>query len=217
MKVSVTEGRKEDIPDADAYALVDILRSTSTIPIILKNGAREIIPIFRLSTARAMKKKNPEYIAIGERYGFKIPQFDYGNSPNDVQDANFDGKTILFTSTNCTRVLEKLRDKPNVFISSFVNFSATLQKISKFENIGIVMSGRPDGSADEDQIFALFLEETLKGKDVDADAFIKMTKRSNGARRLKMIGYGRDIAPATAIDSVKFPVVYEDGKIFRMK
>lgn len=176
-----------------------------------------VVPVFRLNTARAMMKKNPDFIAVGERYGFKIPQFDYGNSPADILKHSFEGKSILFTSTNCTRVLERMRDRDNIFVTSFVNFTATYERLIGFDDIAIVMSGRPDGSADEDQIFSLFLEQKLKGKDVEPASFIQMARKSNGARRLKLIGYGRDVIPATTLDTVRSAAVYQDDSIVTAK
>lgn len=217
LKISIVEGRKDTIPHAEAYALIDIFRSTSTIPLLLRNGASMVVPVFRLNTARAMMKKDPDFIAVGERYGFKIPQFDYGNSPADILKHSFEGKPILFTSTNCTRVLERMRDRDKIFITSFVNFTATYERLIEFDDIALVMSGRPDGSADEDQIFSLFLEQKLKGKDIDPTSFIQMARKSNGARRLKLIGYGRDVIPATTMDTVSFAAVYQDGRIVTAK
>ena len=217
MKISIVEGRKDIIPHAEAYALIDIFRSTSTIPLLLRNGASKVIPVFRLNTARAMMKRNPDFIAVGERYGFKIPQFDYGNSPADILKHSFEGKSILFTSTNCTRVLERMRERDNIFVTSFVNFTATYEHLIGFDDIAIVMSGRPDGSADEDQIFALFLEQKLKGKDVEPASFIEMARKSNGARRLKLIGYGRDVIPATTMDTVRSAAVYQNDRIVTAK
>lgn len=214
--MNIIEGRRSDIGRYDAYVLVDVFRSTSTIPIILKNGAEYVIPAFRLSTARSIARRNPDYVTVGERYGFKIPQFQFGNSPADVMNESFKGKVVIFTSTNGTRVLEKIRDRENVLIASFVNFSATRKALNDFGSVAIVMSGRPDGSADEDKIFSEMLSRSLSGEKVDVERYVAQARDSKGARRLQMIGYARDVIPATSVDIVKFPVVFRDGKIIKM-
>ena len=176
MEVSVIEGRRSEIGTHAAYVLVDVFRSTTTIPIILKNGADYVIPVFRLSTARSIARKNSEYVTVGERYGFKVPQFQFGNSPADVINESFQGKAVIFTSTNGTRVLEKIRERKNVFIASFVNFSATRKALQNFESVAIVMSGRPDGSADEDRIFSEMLSKSLLGEKPDVEGYVAMAR-----------------------------------------
>ena len=46
---------------------------------------------------------------------------------------------------------------------------------------------------------------------------IQMARKSNGARRLKLIGYGRDVIPATTLDTVRSAAVYQDDSIVTAK
>jgi len=40
---------------------------------------------------------------MGERKGKKLPGFDYGNSPTEIQAIDFSGKTVIQTTSAGTR------------------------------------------------------------------------------------------------------------------
>ena len=52
---------------------------------IIKNGAKKLIVIGDKEIAYNLKKGNSDYILIGERGGIKLPKFDYGNSPSQIE------------------------------------------------------------------------------------------------------------------------------------
>ena len=108
MKVNILDGRKEKSFEHGTKVLVDVFRSTSTMPIILSRGAEKIIPTSSVGGAKELKRENPQFMVVGERYGMKVPGFDMNNSPSDAMEADLQGKTIIFTSTNGTKVLKKI-------------------------------------------------------------------------------------------------------------
>ena len=55
-----------------------------------------------------MRKKIPDALLIGERYGFKIVRFDFGNTPSLLWTIDVTHKVIIFTSTNGTKVLNRI-------------------------------------------------------------------------------------------------------------
>ncbi|MBO7275089.1 MAG: 2-phosphosulfolactate phosphatase, partial [Clostridia bacterium] len=50
-----------------------------------KNGAARLYAVGDKALAYEFKEKDPTCILIGEREGKKLPGFDYGNSPSDVE------------------------------------------------------------------------------------------------------------------------------------
>jgi 2-phosphosulfolactate phosphatase len=212
--IDILDGRKDEIDRDGLKIVVDVFRSTTTIPIILKNGAEKIIPTGTVKKARSLSRSHPDYVLAGERYGFKVPGFDLGNSPADVWNIDFSGKTVIFTSTNGTKIISRLKDR-TILLSSFVNCSATVNYVGDTEKIVIITSGRPDGYADEDFIYAEYLKEKLSGNTPDDEFYRKTILNSSGAKRLSMIGFSRDIDYCIMIDSVKFAVKVEDGIITR--
>ena len=217
MKVDIIEGRKTDSFPQCTKVLVDIFRTTSTMPLMIKNGAKYIIPTKTVKEARLIKASNPEYILGGERLGRRIRGFEYGNSPYEVWDEDFKDKIVVFTSTNGTKVLDKIKDSGGIFIGSFINLSATMDAVSSEQYVSIVVSGRPDGIADEDHFFAEYLRKRLIGEPADENAYISKIKKSKGARRLRMMGAKEDIGYSLRVDAVNFPLVFEDGKISRFQ
>lgn len=48
--------------------------------------------------AYKIKEQNDSYILVGERHGKILPGFDYGNSPSQIKNVDFSGKTVVHTS-----------------------------------------------------------------------------------------------------------------------
>lgn len=216
MKVNIINGRKQSSFSNNTKLLVDIYRSTTTMPMMLNAGATEIIPTDSISKARDIKKDHPEYVIAGERYGFKIPGFEMSNSPYEVSKSDLKGKTVVFTSTNGTKVLKKISNGCKVFICSYVNFTPTLEWIKDEKEIDVVLSGRPDGKADEDYFFGEFVKKLLEERVDDYEKFVGLTKKGQGTKRLKLIGAGRDIPFCLDKDKVPFAVTFANQKIVRM-
>ncbi len=215
MEVNVIEGRKTIKFSNSTKVLVDIFRSTTSMPIILYRGAERIIPIYSVEEAKRMKSTNPDFVLVGERYGFKVPGFDYNNSPYELSKINFQEKNVIFTSTNGTLVLRKISGTGKIYISSFMNIEATVISLQGESRVDIVVSGRPGGSADEDYIFAEYLSESLQNKQPDFDDYAERIRKCHGARRLRIIGSARDIDASLKPNMVKFPVIFNGSEIVR--
>lgn len=217
MNVVIEDGRRLDKFSHRTRVLVDIYRATSTIPILLRNGAREIIPTETLAEARLIKRDRPDCVIVGERFGFKVPGFDYGNSPSQLLNLDFTGKVVIFTSTNGTKVLKKIVEGGEVFIGSFINADATYEALKGKESVSIVTSNRPDGRAEEDYLFAEYLMKRLRGDEVSLTEYVRLVKKSSGSRWLKIMGFWGDISASLTPNLVDFPVIYRDGKIIRFQ
>ncbi|EQB66553.1 MAG: hypothetical protein AMDU2_EPLC00006G0110 [Thermoplasmatales archaeon E-plasma] len=216
MKVSIVEGRRTSEYSKSPKVLVDVYRSTTTIPLILNSGAKYVIPALTSAEARSVASEIKNSVTVGEKYGIKVPGFDLNNSPFDVSRYDFSGKIAIITSTNGTKVLRKIQDTGDIFIASFVNMSATLELLQDFEDVQIVLSGRPDGSADEDIAFGEALRMSLLGEPYDMEKIINRVRRGRGTKRLIMIGGRRDISLSLSPDIVDFPCKYENGKIIKI-
>lgn len=215
MEINILDGRKEKEFRESTKVLVDIFRSTTTIPYILKMGCDKIIPTSSISQARTIRKELPEAVLIGERFGIRIRGFDYNNSPYEVANVDFSGKTVVFTSTNGTKVLERIKNRGEIFLSSFVNAGSTALALKNLDSVDIVLSNRPDGPADEDMIFGEYLRDLLEGKNPDQNAYSEMLISSKGSRRLAMIGGKRDLEYTMKYDFVDFPVYYDGRYVIR--
>ncbi|MCL4452953.1 2-phosphosulfolactate phosphatase [Ferroplasma sp.] len=214
MNVNIIDGRKEKKFDDSTKVLIDIFRATTTIPLMIYRGASSIIPVRTVTETRKMKSKNPDYLTSGERYGIRIPGFNYGNSPSVIMGTDLSGKTLLFTSTNGIKVLFKIVEYPgDIYISSFINFTATYNAVKDMERVSIIVSNRPDGISDEDYIYANMLKSKLEGNDVNVQDYCNQIRESHGSKRLKIMGAGADIESSLQVDLYKNPVIYSNGKI----
>lgn len=91
-----------------------------------------------------------------------------------------------------------------------------MELLQDFEDVQIVLSGRPDGSADEDIAFGEALRMSLLGEPYDMEKIINRVRRGRGTKRLIMIGGRRDISLSLSPDIVDFPCKYENGKIIKI-
>ena len=84
--------------------VIDVLRATSTIAAALHNGATEIIPIDNVAECIRMGSEL-KAITAGERDGQVAEGLQYGNSPFEYPTEFINGKTLVLTTTNGTKLL----------------------------------------------------------------------------------------------------------------
>jgi hypothetical protein len=83
------------------FAFFDVFRAFSSACYFFGNGAEMIIPVGDISKAYKLKKDFPDFILVGEREGKKPEGFDYGNSPSQIENVDFTGKTTLTYYIEC--------------------------------------------------------------------------------------------------------------------
>ena len=110
--------------------IIDVLRATSTIATVLYNGAKCVIPVD--SVTRCMEiGRQIEGITAGERDGQIAEGLEYGNSPFEYPREFVEGKTLVLTTTNGTRLLHMALDKgaKQIVTGSFPNLSAVCEHL----------------------------------------------------------------------------------------
>lgn len=110
--------------------VIDVFRACSLIAHALWHGARDIVPVADIDTARALKSHWPQALLVGERYARPLPGFDCGNSPSLVLEQSLRGRRIIHTTHAGTQGLTaaaKVADR--VFTGAFVNLSATVAAV----------------------------------------------------------------------------------------
>ncbi|MEX0717106.1 MAG: 2-phosphosulfolactate phosphatase, partial [Planctomycetaceae bacterium] len=65
----------------------------------------------------------------GERLGVAIEGFDLDNSPASYSPARVAGRTIVFTTTNGTRAIERARQADRILIGAFSNRAALVEAL----------------------------------------------------------------------------------------
>jgi 2-phosphosulfolactate phosphatase len=112
--------------------VIDILRATSAICTAFENGAASIIPVAGIDEAREYKKEG--YLVAAERDGFVLDFADFGNSPFNFTPERVKGKTIVYSTTNGTGIIDLASAAGKIVIGSFLNITALTEWILSREN-----------------------------------------------------------------------------------
>lgn len=107
--------------------IIDIFRATSTITAALDNGAKCVIPVASVEECIAIGKQTDNSLTAGERDGKVAAGLEYGNSPLEYPRTFVEGKTVVLTTTNGTRLLHMVQDANAIVIGSFLNLDALCQ------------------------------------------------------------------------------------------
>jgi 2-phosphosulfolactate phosphatase len=165
--------------------IIDVFRAFSTACYIINNGAEKIIPVSETRQAFMMKKKNPEFILIGEEFEKKIPGFDFGNSPSHILNTSFTNKTIVHRTSSGTLGIVSASNADELLTGSFVNAGAIIQYIKKKnpEKVSLVCMGYAALSpVEEDTFCAEYISETLNGRLVDFRRMVSIIKDTSAKR-----------------------------------
>ena len=112
--------------------IIDVFRATSTIASALYNGAKSVIPVDSVPKAIEISK-SIDGIAAGERDGMIADGLQHGNSPLEYTREFIEGKTLVLTTTNGTRLLHMALEKnaDTIISGSFPNISAVCDFLLK--------------------------------------------------------------------------------------
>lgn len=112
-----------DVEDA-IVVVIDVLRATSTIATALYNGAKAVVPVQEIDACISISK-DLGGITAGERDGKIAEGLQYGNSPFEYPREFIEGKILVLTTTNGTRLLHMALEKgaSHIITGSFPNIS----------------------------------------------------------------------------------------------
>lgn len=212
--------------------IIDVLRATSTIATALYNGAKSVIPVD--SVARCIEiGRQIEGITAGERDGQIAEGLSYGNSPFEYPREFVEGKTLVLTTTNGTRLLHMALDKgaKEIITGSFPNLSAVCDHlVAAQQNVILGCAAWKDRVNIEDMLFAgavisrirnnftincdsSHIAETMYEKaKKDLFAFMKKNEASH-YHRLMGFGLEKDIRYCLTDDGANVLPIYEDGTL----
>ncbi|HJT32167.1 MAG TPA: 2-phosphosulfolactate phosphatase [Pirellulales bacterium] len=218
--------------------VIDVLRASTVIVHALAAGAREVVPCLEIEDARRVAAGLPsgQVVLGGERGGLPIEGFDLGNSPEEYTPEKVADKTVVFTTTNGTRAMQRCRQAKRVLIGAFVNARAVIEALTGEEQIHLLCAGTRGEITREDVLLAgLLAERIYAGLDEAQPAEIndqllmarqcfrasvmpgvaddieerlrRELRRTQGGRNLLALGLDRDIDDAARVD--RFSIVPE--------
>jgi len=143
--------------------IIDILRTSSTIISAFANGCKNIIPAETVGQAKTIKSHFAEALLVGDRYYKKIPGFDLSNSPTEMLDAELKNRTIILTTSNGIRGIQKAEKGANVLIGGFLNGEACVKQMLKQKNdLVLLLVGDKNNFVIEDGLAAGFYIDLIK-------------------------------------------------------
>jgi 2-phosphosulfolactate phosphatase len=210
--------------------IIDVFRATSTIATALYNGAEKVIPVAGVEDCITIGK-NLNAITAGERDGKIIEGLQHGNSPAEYFRSFIEGKTLVLTTTNGTKLLHMALDRgaSEVITGSFPNLSAVCEHlITLNKNVILGCSAWKDRFNLEDTLFAgaviskikehfaIHCDSSLMAEDMyqlhckDLYSFIRKTTHWN---RLAAYGLEKDLEYCVTPDIANVLPVYKDGAL----
>ena len=211
--------------------IIDVFRATSTIATALFNGANRVIPVAAVNECKRLGQAIPNAVTAGEREGKVIEGLQYGNSPAEYPREFIEGKTLVLTTTNGTKLLHMAvaKDCAEVVTGTFPNLSAVCDFIvGQGKNVVLGCSGWKDMFNLEDTLFAgaviervkasfrihddasLMAEEMFKRHKNDLYSFIQ---HSTHWHRLAAYGLQSDLKYCITPDIANILPVYRNNEL----
>jgi 2-phosphosulfolactate phosphatase len=140
--------------------IIDVLRASSAICTAFANGAAAIIPVTSVDEAKLYKSKG--YPVAAERDGFVLDFADFGNSPFNFTREKVEARTIVYSTTNGTSLINLTSSAYMTVIGSFLNMSALSKWLVKQDrNVILVCAGWKNRFNIEDTVCAGAIAEFL--------------------------------------------------------
>lgn len=238
LKINVFFSHHEVDTDLDLkdknVAVIDVLRTSTTMITGLANGAKEVIPTDSTASAGIIGRNSQgSALLCGEKNGKLIEGFNLGNSVKEYSEEVVKGKSLIFSSTNGTPALVKSKFSHNCVIAGFVNISSVAEYLSKLgEDFIILCAGKNEEFSLEDTVCAGMLIDLLTKRlasrlyELSDSALgaaklysaykkdlLKMMRDSEHGRFLVSLGFGSDLADCAAVDKHKILPVQRNGVI----
>jgi 2-phosphosulfolactate phosphatase len=216
--------------------IIDVLRATSTITTALYNGAKQIIPVDSVAECIRLGKQI-DGITAGERDGKVAEGLVHGNSPFEYPREFIEGKTIVLTTTNGTKLLHMALEKgaKGIITGSFPNLSAVCNYLIE-QNMPVILgcAAWKDRVNIEDTLFAGAVINRIKAHfDINCDSsqiaetlyleaqpnLFEFMKEKNASHYRRLTGFGldKDIQYCLTNDGANVLCVYEGGKLVAKK
>lgn len=206
----LVEGAKEA---KGITVIIDVFRAFSVEAYIMNNGVGKLIPVGDMQIAYDYKKENPDAVLIGERKGVMLPGFDYGNSPSQIENIDFNGKTVIHTTSSGTQGIVNAVNAEEIITGSLVNAKAISKYIKNrgIEDVSLVAMGLDSKAPiEEDTLCALYIKSLLEDNPMDLTEAIEGLKLTSGAKFFKKemqnVFPKKDFELCTQVDKFDFVI-----------
>ena len=181
--------------------VIDVFRAFSLAAHAAARGARRIIPVADVDDARLLKREHPDWLLVGERYARRLPGFDCGNSPTELEALDVAQRTLVHTTHAGTQGLTQANGASEVITGALVNAGAIVRYIRarNAKEVTLVRMGHEARErCDEDDLCAQLLLARLRDQPFDTQAIRERLRAASSAR--KFFDAACDWAPARDFD-----------------
>jgi len=212
--------------------IIDVLRATSTIATALYNGAKSVIPVDNVPKCIELGRKI-DAITAGERDGKVAEGLEYGNSPFEYPREFINGRTLVLTTTNGTKLLHMALEKGagHIVTGSFPNLSAVCDYLlEQKSHVILACAAWKDRVNMEDALFAGAVISRVKNHfSINCDSsqiaetlyqqgkknLYEFMEEKNASHYHRLTGFGleKDIRYCLSADKANVLPFYEEGKL----
>jgi 2-phosphosulfolactate phosphatase len=157
-------------PGRYVCVVVDVLRASSSLVVLLERGVEEVLLAGSIGEARRLAHERPHYLLCGERGGLPPRGFHCGNSPVEFAGLGLAGRRAILCTSNGTKALARATAAPLVLVGALLNATAVGRAAAEAAaerglGVAVVCSGDEGGTAFslEDALAAGAIVDTVVG------------------------------------------------------
>ena len=182
--------------------VIDVFRAFTVAPHAVAAGASRVMPVGAIEDALALREVFPDAVLVGERHARRLPGFDAGNSPTEIQAIGVRGRPVVHTTHAGTQGLVNATGADEVLTASLVNVSALVRYVQSRNpaQVTIVRMGHEARErCAEDDLCAEALVDLFEGRPAPTIAQARDRLRDAPAA-VKFFDPAADWAPLTDFD-----------------
>jgi 2-phosphosulfolactate phosphatase len=221
MRVDVSFTAPTESPGDRVCLVIDVLRATSVMAVLLGRGVQAIYPAASIDEGRRRladveaRAGRSAVVLCGEEHALPPEGYDYGNSPGEFERVDLPPHAVVAT-TNGTPALLACREAPLVMPAAPLNASAALARAQAAgRDVLVVCAGLRGAYAEDDTLAAgLFVDRLVAaGYEPGTEAREALAlyegargdlagafRRTEHGARLVEIGFDADIDLCASVD-----------------
>ena len=111
-----------EVSDATCI-VIDVLRATTVIATLFDRRCPRVYVSASHDAARAFARERG-FVLCGETDGYRVPDFDHGNSPMEFAALDFSDRAVVLSTSNGTRAVAIVAGARRVYLGATINRSA---------------------------------------------------------------------------------------------
>ncbi len=153
--------------------IIDVYRAFTTETIAFQRGVKKIVLVAEVEKALQLRNRGVGDFCVGEVDGRRPEGFDFNNSPQEMREADLEGKTLIHSTRAGTVGVSAATKSDVIYGGALINAWATAQAIlnANPEMVTLVAMGWAGYErTDEDEQCALYLRNLLQRRQPDRAA-----------------------------------------------